>query len=48
MPSNKGNKSELKKACNINEEIKELVYNKEKLNSEQIKIINIAKDGNCF
>ena len=45
---NKDNKSALNKICNINQDIKGLVYNEEKLKSDQIKIINIAKDGNCF
>ena len=41
-------KSALKEICNINNELKELVYKEEKLNLNQIKIIEIVKDGNCF
>ena len=46
--SNKLQKTELKEICNINNELKELVYKEEKLNLNQIKIIEIEKDGNCF
>ena len=48
VSSNKISKSELSKICNINQEIKDLVYKEEKLKSNQIQIIKIAKDGNCF
>ena len=47
-PSNIKNKFELKETCNINSELKDLVYKEEKLNLNQIKIIEIEKDGNCF
>ena len=48
ISSYKVEKVKLAKTCNINQEIKDLVYKEEKLHSNQIKIVDITKDGNCF
>ena len=47
--NNKSNPSKEKKIiCNVNSDLKVLVNNKQNINANQVKIITVQGDGNCF
>ena len=47
--NNKSNPSKEKKIiCNVNSDLKDLVNNNQNINANQIKIIKVLGDGNCF